>query len=273
MIEIKDMFFKYAGGGEQVFRNFSLQLQANNIYGLLGKNGTGKSTLLYLIDGLLRPQEGTVTVDGVVSSRRLPQTLSEIFLVPEEFDLPSVTLDEYIRLNAPFYPRFSREVLKECLNDFDLDDQLHLGKLSMGQKKKVFMSFALSANTQLLLMDEPTNGLDIPSKSQFRRVVANHMSDDRMVIISTHQVHDVEQLLDHVLILSESQLMLNASVAELCDKYVFEERAAGADDKDVVYAEPSVHGQSVVARRKAEMAETSLNLELLFNATVTGAIV
>ena len=133
MIEIKNMFFKYAGGGEQVFRNFSLQLQANNIYGLLGKNGTGKSTLLYLIDGLLRPQEGTVTVDGVVSSRRLPQTLSEIFLVPEEFDLPSVTLDEYIRLNAPFYPRFSREVLKECLNDFDLDDQLHLGKLSMGR--------------------------------------------------------------------------------------------------------------------------------------------
>ena len=126
-----------------------------------------------------------------------------------------MTLKQYVKLNAPFYPRFSREVLEECLKDFELTTDLKLQALSMGQKKKVFMSFALAANTRYLLMDEPTNGLDIPSKSQFRKVVTQNMNDERTVIISTHQVHDVESLLDHILILSQHELLLNASTTEL----------------------------------------------------------
>ena len=86
----------------------------------------------------------------------------------------------------------------------------------MGQKKKVFMSFALATGTRFLLMDEPTNGLDIPSKSQFRKVIANNMTEDRTLIISTHQVHDVESLLDHIIIMNQSQLLLDASISNIC---------------------------------------------------------
>ena len=271
MIEVNNISFKYAGGHALVFDDFSLTLKANNIYGLLGKNGTGKSTLLYLIAGLLRPKKGTVCFDAVETKIRRPETLQEIFIVPEEFDLPAMSLRQYVKINASFYPRFSQEVLESCLADFELSMDVKLNALSMGQKKKVFMAFALATNTKVLLMDEPTNGLDIPSKSQFRKVVAQYMTEDRTLIISTHQVHDVEQLLDHILILSQQKLVLDASVAEISEKYTFEYRTPDQME-DALYAEPSLQGNAVIAPRKADSAETQVNLELLFNAVNEGKI-
>ena len=272
MISVNNIDFKYAGQKEKVFQNFSLQLSENNIYGLLGKNGTGKSTLLYLIAGLLRPSHGTVSIDGILSSARRPEVLQDLFIVPEEFDMPPMSLDQYVRIHKPFYPNFSQEVLENCLKDFEMPTVMKLQSLSMGQKKKVFMSFALASGTRLLLMDEPTNGLDIPSKMQFRRVVANNMTDDRTLIISTHQVHDVESLLDHILILSQSQLLLDASVGDICDRYSFEYRTPGSTNDDVLYSEPSVQGNAVICPRKENMDETPLNLELLFNAVTMNKI-
>lgn len=271
MIEVSNMSFKYAGQKRQVFENFSLKLEANRIYGLLGKNGMGKSTLLYLIAGLLRPGKGMVCCDGIATYERRAETLQEIFLVPEEYDLPSMSLEKYVRLMEDFYPRFSREVLERCLKDFELTSDLHLKALSMGQKKKVYMSIALAAQTRYLLMDEPTNGLDIPSKSQFRKVVAQYMSGERTLIISTHQVHDVESLLDHILILSQQKLLLDAPVAEIQEKYTFEYRTPDQMD-DALYAEPSLQGNAVIAPRKEDSAETQVNLELLFNAVNEGKI-
>lgn len=266
MLEINNISYRYPGSESPVFENFSLKLEPNNIYGLLGKNGTGKSTLLYLISGLLRPKAGTVSFDGIETFKRRPETLAEIFLVPEEFDLPPLSLRDYVKINAPFYPRFSQQVLEACLQDFEITEMKNLQSLSMGQKKKVFMSFALAAGTRLLLMDEPTNGLDIPSKSQFRKVVARFMTDDRTLVISTHQVHDVEQLLDHILILSQRELLLNASVNDLSSRYIFEYRQPAELTPDVIHAEPSLQGLSVMAPRKEGDAETQVNLELLFDA-------
>ena len=271
MIEVNNISFKYAGQKDLVFDDFSLRLEANNIYGLLGKNGTGKSTLLYLISGLLSPKKGTVSFNGIETRLRKPETLSEIFIVPEEFDLPAMSLNEYVKINRPFYPLFSTEVLENILKDFELTMDLKLNALSMGQKKKVFMAFAMATGTKLLLMDEPTNGLDIPSKSQFRKVVAQYITEDRTLIISTHQVHDVESLLDHIMILSQQKLLLDASVAEIQEKYTFEYRTPD-DMDDALYAEPSLQGNAVIAPRKADAAETQVNLELLFNAVTQGKI-
>ena len=271
MIEVQNISFKYAGGKRLVFDDFSLKLEENKIYGLLGKNGTGKSTLLYLLSGLLRPMKGSVKCDDVDAYKREPEILREIFLVTEEFELPSMRLSEYVDIYKPFYPKYSQEVLENCLRDFELTTDVHLGELSMGQKKKAYMSFALATNTKYLLMDEPTNGLDIPSKSQFRKVVAQYMSGDRTLIISTHQVHDVESLLDHILILSPQKLLLDAPVAEIQEKYTFEYRTP-AEMEDALYAEPSLQGNAVIAPRRADSPETQVNLELLFNAVTQGKI-
>ena len=261
MIQIKYIDFRYPGSKHLVFRDFSLELKENNIYGLLGKNGTGKSTLLYLISGLLRQQQGTILVDGISAQDRKAEMLKDIFMVPEEFELPNVSLATYVKMNQEFYPNFSQEVLDRCLKDFDLPLSLKLNELSMGQKKKVFMSFALATGTRFLLMDEPTNGLDIPSKSQFRKVIANNMTEDRTLIISTHQVHDVESL-----------LLLDASVSDICEKYTFEYRNPQEMDDTVLYAEPTLQGNAAICKRQEGEQETQMNLELLFNAVIGGKL-
>lgn len=270
MIQVNHISFQYPGTKKRVFDDFSMSLKENNIYGLLGKNGTGKSTLLYLLSGLLRQQTGSIFVNGISAKERHANVLSDIFIVTEEYDFPNVSLATYVKINKVFYPNFSQEILENCLRDFELPVSLHLNELSMGQKKKVFISFALATGTRYLFMDEPTNGLDIPSKSQFRKVVASNMSDDRMLIISTHQVHDVESLLDHIVILNQNKLLLDSSVAEICDKYTFEYRSPSEMDDTVVYAEPTLQGNAVICKRKEGDAETKLNLELLFNAAIEG---
>ena len=213
MISIQNIKFGY-DSHQAVLDDFSLDFGQGGVYGLLGKNGTGKSTLLYLMMGLLRPQKGSITIDGTSASLRTPEVLSEMFLVPEEYDLPPIPLRQYVRAIKPFYPRFSEEKLEKCLENFEMTTDINLGQLSMGQKKKVYMSVAMASNTRHLLMDEPTNGLDILSKSQFRKAVIDSMTEERTVIVSTHQVHDVERLLDHVCIIERNKVLLNEPLVE-----------------------------------------------------------
>ena len=265
MIEVENLSFSYGRKKSKVLEDFSMKLEKGSVYGLLGKNGTGKSTLLYLMAGLLRPQTGNVLYKGVDVKKRYPDTLQDMFLVPEEFALPNVSLKQYVKLNAPFYPNFSDELLNACLRDFDMNEDIHLGELSMGQKKKAFMCFALATNTSLLMMDEPTNGLDIPSKSQFRKVIASGMSDDKAVIISTHQVRDIDSLLDHVLIMDGSKLLLNESVSTICEKLYFAEQGMNEPTEGALYVQPSVQGHSVILPNKYG-EDSKLNLEVLFNA-------
>jgi len=213
MISIQNVKFGYRSH-QEVLDDFSLDFAKNGIYGLLGKNGTGKSTLLYLMMGLLRPQKGSVTIDGISSSLRKPEVLQEMFLVPEEYDLPRISLKKYVKSIKPFYPHFSDELLEKSLANFEMTSDIDLGSLSMGQKKKVYMSIALAANTRYLLLDEPTNGLDILSKSQFRKAVIEGMNDEKTIIVSTHQVHDVERLLDQVCIIERNKVLLNEPLVE-----------------------------------------------------------
>ena len=267
MMNVNQVSFGYGRKKAKVLDGFSMNLEKGSVYGLLGKNGTGKSTLLYLMAGLLRPQSGQILYKGVEVTKRYPETLQDMFLVPEEFALPNVSLKQYVKLNAPFYPHFSDELLKACLRDFDMNEDIHLGELSMGQKKKAFMCFALATNTSLLLMDEPSNGLDIPSKSQFRKVIASGMTDDKAVIISTHQVRDIDSLLDHVLIMDGSRLLLNESVASICDRLYFAEQGMNEPTDDALYVQPSVQGNSVILPNTYH-EDSKLNLEVLFNATL-----
>ena len=267
MIKVNQVSFSYGRRKTKVLDGFSMNLDKGSVYGLLGKNGTGKSTLLYLRAGLLRPQAGHILYKGADVTKRYPSTLQDMFLVPEEFALPNVSLKQYVKLNAPFYPQFSDELLKACLRDFDMSEDIHLGELSMGQKKKAFMCFALATNTSLLMMDEPSNGLDIPSKSQFRKVIASGMTDDKAVIISTHQVRDIDSLLDHVLIMDGSQLLLNQSVASICERLYFAEQGMNEPTDGALYVQPSLQGNSVILPNMYN-EDSKLNLEVLFNATL-----
>lgn len=249
-----------------VLRHYTMQINAGTICGLLGRNGAGKSTLLYLIAGLLRPMGGEINYNGFVPFKRDTDFLYDIFIVPEEFFLPNVMLKDYIRVNAPFYPNFSEEDLKRHLFTFELSPDIHLGRLSMGQKKRVFISFALACNTSLLLLDEPTNGLDIPGKRLFRKAILNGMTDDKTIIISTHQVFDVEKILDRVVITDTPGVLLDASVQDITSKLSFNftndrERIANS-----ILALDAPGGANIIETADG-FNESDLNLESLFELT------
>ncbi len=267
MITVENLSFLYRKSKRAVLHDFSLSLEKGRVYGLLGKNGAGKSTLLYLMSGLLTPKSGKVVYHDVDVRRRLPITLQDMFLVPEEFDLPPVSLISYIELNSPFYPRFSKEDMVKYLHYFEMDINIDLGALSMGQKKKVFMSFALATNTSLLLMDEPTNGLDIPGKSQFRKFIASGMTDDKTILISTHQVRDIDKVLDHVLIMDNSRVLLNESTMSICDKLFFTESENRELLQSSLFSTPSIQGNFLLLSNESG-EDSEINLELLFNATL-----
>lgn len=267
MITVENLSFLYRKSKRAVLHDFSLSLEKGRVYGLLGKNGAGKSTLLYLMSGLLTPKSGKVVYHDVDVRRRLPITLQDMFLVPEEFDLPPVSLISYIELNSPFYPRFSKEDMVKYLHYFEMDINIDLGALSMGQKKKVFMSFALATNTSLLLMDEPTNGLDIPGKSQFRKFIASGMTDDKTILISTHQVRDIDKVLDHVLIMDNSRVLRNESTMSICDKLFFTESENRELLQSSLFSTPSIQGNFLLLPNESG-EDSEINLELLFNATL-----
>ena len=215
MITIQHLHFNYNSSSSEVFHDFSLNIADGKIVGLLGRNGTGKSTLLYLLTGLLRSTQGSILVDDFDPQDRQPEMLQNIMLVPEEIDLPAVKFKEFIKVNRVFYPNFSDEVLQQVLNDFQLPADIHLGALSMGQKKKVFMAFALATNTKYLLMDEPTNGLDIPGKAQFRKFLTEGRTPESIFVVSTHQVKDIEQVLDHIVMFDNSKILANADMKSI----------------------------------------------------------
>ena len=267
MMTIEHLSFGYSKRKNRVLNDCSLRIDEGKIYGLLGKNGVGKSTLLYLMTGLLTPTEGHACLNGTDVRLRRPDTLSDFFLIPEEFDLPDYNLKKYVRLNAPFYPHFDHDNLLRNLEMFELPEDIKLGELSMGQKKKALICFALATRTSWLIMDEPTNGLDIPGKSQFRKLLIREMNESCGIVISTHQVQDVEQLLDHVVILDDARVLLDASVTEICHKLYFTQTDNESETSEAYYALPSYNGHSVMLPNP-ENKDSEINLELLFNGTL-----
>ncbi len=266
MIAIDNLSFGYKKG-QDLFDQLNLRLEPGNIYGLLGKNGAGKSTLLKIMAGLLFPKNGHLEVVGFEPKQRIPQFLEEIYLVTEEFHMPSMKMNRYVKFFSAFYPRFNHEAFDHYAQEFDLPTDQRLDKLSYGQKKKFLLSFGLATDTKLLILDEPTNGLDIPSKSQFRKVVASAITEDRSFIISTHQARDMENLIDPIIILDEGQVVFFQDAMQIAQKLKVTKTKEMPTDS-YVYCESTFGGYTLIEENKTS-EESNMNLELLFNAVVS----
>lgn len=264
MITLKELSFSYSRKKE-VLDRINLEVGSGHICGLLGKNGEGKTTLLNLLSGQIFPDQGSCLVLEETPSERNARFLQQIFLLPEEISMPEVTAIEYIKMYAAFYPTFRDDICKACVESFEINLSDRLSKMSQGQRKKVAITLALAAHTPLLLMDEPTNGLDIPSKATFRRLVASLIDDNQTVIISTHQVRDLESLIDTVLILDQRQILLNKTLNEIGEKLYF---GPLLPEEKALYSEPTPQGTIGVTARE-DKEETAVSLELLFNAAIT----
>ena len=267
MLSINNLSFSYKR--RPLFNQLELHLEPGKIYGLLGKNGVGKTTLLKLISTLLYPHEGQIRIKDMDSRKRHPLYLSSFYLIPEEFDLPQLKMTTYVDSYAPFYPNFDLGMFYRIVKDFELDEKAVLTRMSYGQKKKFLIAFGLATNTPILLMDEPTNGLDIPSKAQFRRTIAENLDDSRIVMISTHQVKDVEGLIDDVIILQDGVIIFQGNITDINEHITAElVQHEPTGDDNVIYYEPVLGGYLALMKVSDDHAPRRIDLELLFNAVI-----
>ena len=266
MIKIQNLQFPYRRQ-QALFKDLSVDIDAGSVVGLLGKNGAGKSTLLKLMCGLMAPHAGSIQILNETPIQRKPVFLESIVFVPEEIDLPGIKISCYIKAMAPMYPNFDRNKLETILEAFDLQESMKLSKISYGQKKKFIIAFALSAQSRVLILDEPTNGLDIPSKAMFRKVVAGALTDEQVVFISTHQVKDVENLIDKIVMIDQGKIVFNQSIFDLSSKYAFV--SSGTDrSQNALYQEEMPGGYKQIVPYVNQ--ETAIDLEVLFNAVMKG---
>ncbi len=266
MIKITNLSFAYHKKGN-LFNDLNLELTGGNIYGLLGKNGAGKTTLLKMINGLLFPAGGDCRVLEFKSCERDPELLAELFFITEEFSVPPLTVKEYQALYAPFYPCFNAKEFQNYLGEFSISEQDKLTRLSYGQKKKFYIAFGLATGSRILILDEPTNGLDIPSKSQFRKLLAATINDDRVFLISTHQVRDMQQLIDPVIILDNGAIIFQRSLVEVNEKLNVQLVKEEPDPVRALFYEKTIGGYSLLCKDDRD-AGTGVDLEILFNAVI-----
>ncbi len=266
MITTKQLGFAYSRKAKPLFDGLDLELPAGTICGMLGANGAGKSTLLKILAGLIFPQQGRCEVLGYQPGERLPSFLADVFLLPEELHVPALNAQQYASLYGSLYPRFDRSQFFALLNEFMLPVDRKASTFSHGQKKKFLLAFGIATNTRLLIMDEPTNGLDIPSKSQFRKVLINHFDPARTFIISTHQVHDLQSLIDSVLVIAEGKILLHETLETVAQRLSVE--VEHQNPSDALFAEQTLEGFRVL-RENHSGVESSVDLSLLFGF-VTG---
>ena len=266
MITIRNLDFWYSKR-ESLFAGLNLDMQPGHIYGLLGKNGAGKTTLLKIMCGLSFPKRGEVFLDHWIPRQRHPGFLQEIFLLPEEIYLPLVNAESLIRLYAPFYPQFSREQFARAMECLEVNTVRKLNKLSYGQKKKIMIAFALACNTRYLFLDEPTNGLDIPSKAAFRSLLAAAFSEDRTIILSTHQVRDLQSLIDHVLILSGRHIMIHQSLDFIGSRLKFQRSVTKPEMPGLLYSWNTEMGHACILPN-FDNEPGPVDIETLFNGAL-----
>ena len=272
MVTMSEVRFGYRRQAP-LFDALDFSVKPGGIVGLLGKNGAGKTTLLKLGTGLLFPHGGQAFLFGSPAEQRRPEVLARVAYVPEQFDVPGQRLREYVSGLSAYYPAFNAQAMDRYLERFEIYENRRLTQMSFGQQKKVLLSFALATGAELVVLDEPTNGLDIPSKQVFRQVVAEAADDQRALVISTHQVRDVESLIDPIVILDGGTVVFEASLEAIQNGVSMRRFESSQAAKTAgALAEQSQLGSTVALVPDTDLGEplgSEIDLELLFQAAVT----
>lgn len=270
MINIKNLDFSYSHKKE-VYNKLDLCIQEGTISAILGLNGAGKTTLLNLIAGFLFPQKGSCQVFNYESSKRNPKMLQDLFMVSDINEFPPVKIEKFCNLFSDFYLKFDYELFEKCLSDFNLSKTQSLKHLSLGERRKVVLSFAFASRCKVLLFDEPTNGLDIPSKAIFRKMIASCTTDSQTILIATHQVRDLGNLMDHIIIENKGEIILNEKIDTISEKLRFGTNQHDIEQDDLIFSQEGIVNNEFVSINRKHQS-SSLDMELLFNAAISNPI-
>lgn len=263
MITIENTSYGYKSN-PLILNNISLEI-GNGIYGLLGENGVGKTTLMHLICGLLFPKNGKCSIDGRNTAERQPEGLNRYFFLPEELQMPTESIASFAARHSVFYPHFNQEEFELNLEELKIDRKQKLSSISYGQQKKAMLAYAFALHTPYTLLDEPTNGLDITSRQALKRIISRSMDDESTLLISTHQAHDFENLLDHLIILGKGEILLNRSLDEISNRLLFARTDILPEER--IYSEENLSGYfSIIPNEDGE--ENTPDIELLYKAVL-----
>ena len=252
-----------------VLENLSLTIEPGHVYGLIGRNGAGKTSLMNCITGILtfKRKHQPIYLDGVKLNVNNPNDHAKLFYVTDTISSIHILADAFANTLACFYPNFSVESYKANMEMFHMDRNVFLDELSLGEKKSVFLSYAFASGAPYIIMDEPTNGLDITSRKVFRKLIASYITPDRAIVISTHHINEISSLLDHILILDKRHLVFDHSVMETGSVLSFIE----SDDEDLrlqaLYSMKSAYGNRMILPNTGG-TDSEIDYELLFEAVL-----
>lgn len=263
MLKIENISYGYKSK-LPIFNKISLEI-GSGIYGLLGENGVGKTTLMHLICGLLFPQNGTCSIDGKNTAERYPELLKRYYFLPEEMQMPAESISQFAAHHSVFYPHFNKAEFEQNLEELHIDKHRKLSSVSFGQQKKAMLAYAFALHTQYIILDEPTNGLDITARQALKRIISRSMEDESTLLISTHQAHDFENLLDHLVILGEGEILLNRSLDEISNRLLFARTSILPPNS--IYHEQDLSGYFSIVPNEEETDNTP-DIELLYKAVL-----
>ena len=204
-------------GSVRALENVNIQLQPGHVVGLLGPNGSGKTTLIKLANGLLTPSEGQVLIYG---QRPGPATKALVSYLPDKLHLPEwMSAEQLINMYADFYADFDREKAGEMLARLDLSSRKKLSQMSKGTKEKVQLILTMSRKAKLYLLDEPIGGVDPATRDYILDTIIRNYDPDAVVMISTHLISDVENVLDEVIFVNQGKILLQSGVDEIREKH------------------------------------------------------
>lgn len=214
LLEIKNLYKNY--GEKQVLNNITLTVPRGKIIGLLGKNGTGKTTLIKLINGLLTPTEGEIIFER---EKIGPQSKLNIAYLPERTYLDkSMTINETLKFFKEFYSNFDIDKAKDLLKKLDLDENQKIIKMSKGMQEKVQLVLVMSRKADLYILDEPLGGVDPATRDYILDTILTNFSEGASIIISTHLISDIERILDEVIFIDKGEIKLISDADELRNK-------------------------------------------------------
>ena len=214
LLEIKNLYKNY--GEKQVLNNITLTVPRGKIIGLLGKNGTGKTTLIKLINGLLTPTEGEIIFEG---EKIGPQSKLNIAYLPERTYLDkSMTINETLKFFKEFYSNFDIDKAKDLLKKLDLDENQKIIKMSKGMQEKVQLVLVMSRKADLYILDEPLGGTDPATRDYILDTILTNFNEGASIIISTHIISDIERILDEVIFIDKGEIKLISDADELRNK-------------------------------------------------------
>ena len=263
MIKINNLFFNY-GSADFLFKNINLNFEKGNIYGIVGENGSGKTTLLNILSGLIVNYKGEVEIDSVSSKKRNESYLKNFFYIPENMFDFDMRIRDFVTLGKS-YQNFDENKFKKIISKTDIKMSDKFSKLSKGWKKRVYIYFGLSINTDILLLDEVSEGIDIVAQKELIKYLLEYFDDNKIIILSSHHIEEFDRIIDSFIVVKDGGIVLNEKKDNIQSNYgiVEEEYKESIKESDIIKSDDFMGKKYYIIKNRGDYDNIDIsNIEI-----------